>query len=623
MLESFRNASKSWLVKLLLVLVALSFVWFGVGDFQGGMFGRAPAITVGDVEISAAEVNAEFKREVDRLQPLFGGKLTTDEARKLGLLDRTIENIITRTLIEEAARELGLAASDEAVIARVAADPSFRNELGQFDRDLLRRALGRAGLSEKDFLRLEKNNLVRSQMAEALSGGLTAPKVLVDPLVRWREERRVAETVVIRDESIPLPAAPDAATLEAYYKANAQRFMAPEFRALTVMLLKPADVAGDIEITPEMIAEAYQARLDEFVSTERRQVSQIVLADDAAAAKAEQMIKAGKDLAAIAKESGVSVVDLGMVEKGELPDELADPVFGLRQGAVTQPVKTALGWHVAKVGSITPGRTRTEAEVKPQLEQDLRREKAQDRLRELANQVEDNLAGGAPLEDTASRFNLKLVRIPAVDAQGKAPNGKPVADAPKGETFLDVAFHTEQGTESQLTEIDGEGFFLVRVDQITPPQPKPLAEIRAEVVAAWQAARRHEQAEARAGKLADEMRAGEPAAKVAAAYGVKIAPTEPFTREGADQAGLPGGVVAELFKGAPGTVATGAVQGGWVIARLTKVVPFEPAQQAKAMDVAAKRVSATLSGDLIDQYLAALHADLGVKVDRSQVSREE
>ncbi len=625
MLESLRNATKTWVVKLLFALLVLSFLAWGVEDVvRDGLFGRSPAIQVGDVQVTAVEVNSEFKREVERLQPLFGGKLNADEARKLGLLDRTIDNIVTRTLIEEASRRLGLAASDDAVIARVAADPSFRNELGQFDRDLLRRALGRAGLSEKEFMRLEKNNLIRSQMAEALAGGLAAPKTLVDPLVRWREEKRVAEAVVIRDDASPLPAAPDAATLEGFYKANAERFMAPEFRSLSVLLLKPADVAAEIEITPEMLAEVYQARLNEFVTYERRQVSQIVLLDEAAAAKAEQLVKAGKDLPAIAKEVNVAIIDLGIVEKGDLPEELADPVFAVRQGAVTAPVKTGLGgWHVAKVSAITPGRTRSPADVKALLEQDLRREKSHDRLRELANQVEDNLASGAPLEETAGRFNLKLVKLPAIDARGMAPNGKPVADAPKGETFLDVAFHTEQGTESQLTEIENEGYFLVRIDQITPPQPKPLAEMRGEAIAAWQAERRHELAEARARKIAEDLKAGESAAKVAAANGVKIDTTAAFTREAAELAKLPGSVVAEMFKGATGTVATGAAQGGWVVARLAKVIPFDPAQQPKATEAAAKRVAGALSGDLIDQYIAALHADIGVKVDRSQVSREE
>lgn len=624
MLDTLRNATKTWVVKLLFALLVLSFLAWGVGDVvRGGLFGRGPAIEVGGVQVPAAEVNAEFKREIDRLQPMFGGKLTSEDAKKLGLLDRTIESLITRTLIDEAARRLGLAVSDETVVTRVAADRNFHNELGMFDRDMLRRALGRAGLSEAEFMRQEKNNLIRGQMAEALSGRLTAPGVLVDPLVRWREERRIAEAVVVRDESMPLPPASDAAALEQYYKDHAEQFMAPEFRALTVLLARPDDVAADIEISESMIAEAYQARLDEFVTPERRQVSQVVLADEAAAARATDLVKAGKDLSAIAKELGASVIDLGNVEKADLPDELSDAVFAERQGAITPPVHTSLGWHVAKVGQITPGRTRPLTEAKAVMEQELRREKAIDRLSDLGNQIEDTLGGGATIEETASRFNLKTVRIPAIDAQGKTPNGKPVADAPKAETFLDVAFHTDPGTESQLTEIGNDGYFLVRVDQVTPPQPRPMAEIRPEVIAAWQAERRHEQAEARARKIAEELKAGDPAAKVAGAYGLKADTTAAFTREGAEAAKLPGSVVADLFRGQTGDVAIGAAQDGWLVARLTKVVPFDPARQPQAMQTAAERISATLAGDLVDQYLTALNASIGVKVDRSQLTREE
>ena len=615
MLNTFRNASKSWIAKLLLALVALSFLAFGVEGMRGGLFGRGPAIEVGGVQKSAAEVNLEFKREVDRLQPMFGGKLTAEDARKLGLMDRTIETLVTRTLIEEAGRRLGLSATDEQVVSRIAADPNFRNELGQFDRDLMRRALARAGMSEGEFLRVEKSNMVRAQMAEALSGGVAAPKLLTDPLMRWREEKRVAEAVVIRDESIPAPPAPDFATLEAYYKEHAQRFMAPEFRALTVLQAKPADVAGQIEITPEMVTEVYQARQAEFETPERRQVAQVVLADQAAADKAAALVKSGKDLAAIAKELNVKIVDLGAVEAGDLPEDLATVVFGLKQGAIGEPVRTPLGWHVAQVSKIQPGHTRQLAEVKGQLEADLRREKAQEKLSALATELEDALGGGATLEETASRFNLRLVKVPAIDAQGRNPAGKPMADMPKTEAFLELAFRTDQGTESQLTEVEGDGYFLLRVDQVTPPQPKVLAEIRNEVAAAWQAERRHELAKQRADQVAEQLKAGKPAAELAAKT------TEPFTREGAETASLPPSVVSELFKASIGAVASGPAQGGWVVARLAKVIPFDPAQGNG--DAAQRRISQAVAGDLLDQYLAALDASIGVKVDRSQLSREE
>jgi len=616
MLDTFRKASKSWFVKLLFALLALSFLAWGIEGLRGGMFGRGPAIEVGKVQVSAQEVMVEFKREVERLNPMFGGKLTAEDARKLGFMDRAIENMITRILIEEAGRRLGLAASEDNVVARIAADPNFRNEKGEFDRARFRFALQRAGLSEKEFVRQERANLVRTQLAEGLSGGVKAPVTLVDPLSRYREERRVAETILLRDDSLPLPPAPEQAQLEEYYKANTARFMAPEFRALTVLVIKPTAIAGQVEVTPEMVEEAYQSRLGEFQPADRVLLSQVVLADKAAADKAAPLVKGGKDLTAIARELGVKVVDLGMVERGELPSELNEALLAAQPGATIGPVKTALGWHVAQ------SRVRPVAEIKKQVEAELRAEKANERMSELNTQIEDSLGAGTSLEETAQRFNLAIVKVPAVDATGKAPSGKAFADLPRGETFLDVAFHTEAGTESQLTQSE-DGYFIARVDGVTPPQPRPLADIRADVVASWQAERRHDLGKERAAKIAEALKAGKPVAELAQAMGGKAATSQPFTREAAAETGLPPSVVSELFKAEIGGVSTAAAQGGWVIGRLAKVVPFDPAAQPKQSDAAQRQVTAALAGDLIEQYLAALNSSVGVRVDRSQLAREE
>jgi len=153
--------------------------------------------------------------------------------------------------------------------------------------------------------------------ARLLEVGQAGAIGLVDPPRRYREERRVAETILLRDDSLPLPPAPEQAQLEEYYKANTARFMAPEFRALTVLVIKPTAIAGQVEITPDMIEEAYQARLGEFQPADRVLLSQVVLADKAAADKAAPLVKAGKDLAAIAREQGCCRVDVNVLDWNE------------------------------------------------------------------------------------------------------------------------------------------------------------------------------------------------------------------------------------------------------------------------------------------------------------------
>jgi peptidyl-prolyl cis-trans isomerase D len=625
MLETFRNASKTWVVKGLFALLTLSFVAWGVGDFIRGGPNKGPAIEVGHTAISANEVLNEFKREVEHMQPAFGGKLTSEDARKLGLLDRTIDSMVTRTLVDEAARGLGLAASDDAILKSVGTNPSFRSPTGQFDRDLFRRALGRAGFTEDSFMRSERSNIVRNQLWMALKGGVAAPAALVDPLLRFREERRVAETVLIKDEALPLLPAPDAAALEAFYKDNTSRFMAPEFRALTVLLLRPADVAASVQISDEMIADAYQTRQEEFNSPERRTLSQIVLTESSAISKASDMVGHGKDLAAIAKALNAQIIDLGTLEKRDLPEGLAEAVFRLPTNATSQPIKTDLGWHVVKVNTVQNGRTRSLAEVRGQIEADLRKEKAMDGLSELANKVEDALGGGATLEEAGTNFSLKVIKYPALDAHGRAPNGKAVADLPKSDQFLDVAFHTDQSTESPLTEVENNGYFLVRVDGITAPHAKPLTEVRTEVASAWQAEKRHLAARDRAEKVAERLKAGEPAAAVAQSFGLKADTTPPFARETPEGSNpvLPPTVAAEMFSASLGGVTIGNVHGGSLVARVAKIVPFDPGQNRPAAEAAGRRVGQTVSADIVEQYLSAVNAAVGVKVDRAQLSHEE
>jgi len=619
MLAVFRQAANTWIAKLLLGLLALAFTSWGVGDIRKAAFGTGPAIVVGGVSMSAGEVTAEFKREVENMQPRNGNRLTSEDARKMGLMEAVIESLVTRNLIDEAGRQLGLATSDDAIRAAVTSNPAFFNERGEFDRSRLQATLARVGLSEDALMRQERSHQIRQQLGDALGGGVSAPKLLLDPLVRRRLEQRVAETILVKDGAVPQPAPPDGATLEAYYKANADSFMAPEYRAVTVLLLRPADVAGQVEVTDEMVEEAYRQRREEFNIPERRQLSQLVVTDADSASKAAGMVASGTDLGAIAQALGGTVIDLGSVEAAELPEELAKSAFAQAPGSTAPPVKTDLGWHIVKVSGVTPGQTRSLAQVRGQIEQDLRRDKAGDVLTELSNKVDDALGGGATLEEAAQRFGLKLVKAAAVDVQGHGPDGKPVANLPKAPSFLDVAFHSDPATESQLTDNGGDGFFMLRVDSVTPPAPRPLADVKAQATAAWQAEQRHAAARVRADKIAEALKAGEPIHTA----GGESRTTPPFTRDGGEGSGLPPTTVTELFAGAPGQVVVDSADGGWLVARLARVIAFDPASHPKDAESARSTLSQAVSGDLMDQYLAALNAKVGVKVDRSQLSREE
>src|SRR3546814_17755938 len=90
----------------------------------------------------------------------------------------------------------------------------------------------------------------------------------------------------------------------------------------------------------------------------------------------------GRDVFTVASElakQGADATDLGKIAKADLPVELADPVFALEKGGITQPINGPFGWHVLKVPGIEPGQTRPFEDVRAQLHQELAREEAVDR----------------------------------------------------------------------------------------------------------------------------------------------------------------------------------------------------------------------------------------------------
>lgn len=620
MLEVFRQASKSWIAKVLFGLLIISFAIWGIGDMVRVGVSNAPAVVAGDVEVSADEVVETYRRELQRLQRTFGSQFTEEQARQMGLLERTLDNVVARALLDQAANDLDMTAPTDVVSRQIAANPAFQNQLGQFDPNLFRQAIGAAGFTEARFLATARDDLKRGHYLAALTEGVTAPAPLAAPLFAFRAERRVADTVEFGADKMPVPPAPPESDLKQYWQANQNRFMAPEYRALAAVLLRPADVAADMKIDEQAIADAYAQRQAEFVQHEERTVRQLLLQDQQTAQQAVELIQKNVDFAEAAKQLDHPVLDLGSIDRQALEaisPELAQAVFSVPAGAITQPVQTPLGWHVAQVTEIQPGKERPLAEVREQLIQDIVRERSIDLLYELANKVEDTLAGGASLEEAAQKLNLTLVKA-EVDARGIDKQGQPVAELPTSEKFLGTVFSTPSGSETSMTELENGGFFLARVDGVTPPAARPFETVKDEVLKAWQAEQQQAAAKLQAEQALAKLQAGEPAEAVAQQLGGEAKVTPPFTRNPQPGTVSPQ-VAAEAFKLQQGGVAVVPTATGATVVRLQQVQTADPQAEAQTYQQVRQQLGEAMSADLIDQLVAGLNAKYGAKVNRQVI----
>jgi peptidyl-prolyl cis-trans isomerase D len=618
MLNFIRSHAASWIVKVLFVMLILSFAAWGIGDIFRLQRQAGPVITVGDVKIRREAVSQQFDRVIRSMQPLFNNRLDRDQARQIGLLDRAVDQLISEALLQQETQKLGIIATDDVVRHAIQTDPNFQGPDGKFDRNRFERILAGSELSEQGYVELLRRDLTAGQLIGAVSTAVDVPQILTETLYRQRNERRVAEVAVVAvDAKAEIPA-PEENVLKDWYEVHKDQFQAPEYRAVSIAVLSPEVLAKDIQVTDEEIASEYQARKDTISRPERRDLVQVVTNDEATAKRIEERVHGGADLATAAQEAGAPApVELGLVEVNSLPGSVGDAAFAAAAGTITNPVQSPLGWHIVQVRKIEPGATPSLEDVKEQLRHDIAMHKATDQIAVLANEFEDALAGGATLEDAAKKVGATTRKIEATDHSGHDPQGKQIPGLENSAPILNATFATETGTESSLGELENGGYFMVRVDGVTPAQPRPFDQVKNQVLAAWQKEERGHRAEASAKALADKVNGGADFTAAAAEAGTTVKSTAPLLRsEAAAEAGLAPEATAKLFALKQGETAVVPAENGYGVLRLKEIVPAIPAADPQGMKSVETELKRTFGNETAMGYEAALRRNYPVDIDR-------
>jgi peptidyl-prolyl cis-trans isomerase D len=177
MLNTLRKGASTWVAKILIGLLMLSFAVWGINDIFTGYRGDA-LITVGKTEVPGESFRTAFQSEMQRVGQRIGRPLTMDEARGLGLDGQIIGQLVTQAVMDEKGREVGLSMTDAAVANSIVTDPNFTSSNGSFDRFYFENVLRNIGLSEAQFAAERRSELVRQALGEAVVSGIPAPETL-------------------------------------------------------------------------------------------------------------------------------------------------------------------------------------------------------------------------------------------------------------------------------------------------------------------------------------------------------------------------------------------------------------------------------------------------------------
>lgn len=618
MLSALRDKAGGWVAKTFIGLLALSFAVWGINDVFTGYRGDA-LVVVGDHEVSANEFQTAFQRRVNTLSRQLGQQLTTAQARNLNIDRQVLGELIRDAALDNQINTLGLAVTEEAIARQIANSPGFQDAQGQFDRSRFQSVLRENGLTESSFIALQREQILRQEVAGVIDQSLTVPPSMVSAIVKQQNETRTAKYFLLESEDAGTVPEPSDADQQAYYEANKRAFTAPEFRTLTLLRLEPEDVAESIEISDAASRLRYDERIADYTTPETREIQQITFPSMEAAREARNRIIGGADFLDIAKERGMKPIDynLGHLRRSEVSDEkLAEAAFSLPEGEISEPIETKLSVVLIRVLAIKPEEKRTFEEVKDEIKKRLSLEQAQEEILNLHDSVEDARAEGATLSEIGRKFDLPVLQIDAVDSSGNGPDGKPLSEIPAATEVLRAAFESDVGVENDPVDTPKEGFVWVDVNEITPSAVRPFEEVAQEVVERWKADKAGELLLKEAEELVEKANGGASMDDLAQALGKTVTTTGPIKRRDAPEP-FGAAAVAALFRTMEGMA--GLAQAGeapnLVIFRLEKVdtPTFDP-QSAEVKEIETK-LSNGVGRDLFEIYIAGLQDSLGIEIN--------
>jgi peptidyl-prolyl cis-trans isomerase D len=495
MLQRIRDGlqSRKWLMYIVLGALALVFAaWGAYGIVNLSVGGSNYAAEAGGEKVSIESARNAWMRQQTQYQQQLGGEIPAEQ--KLMLQDHLLEAMIREALLTERAHDMGYRVSQTDVLDAIKHEPAFQLD-GQYNSAIAKDRLAQAGLTLSAFEAELRGALQRSQVQNGIAiSDFQTPAEIQRAHLLQNEEREVRYALLSPD-AYAADAKIDDAAVQAFYKAHQAQYMTPESVHLQYAELRLDQLAAQVKPTDADVQAAYDKNKDRYNEPEKRHARHILIPigkDDAAARKqAEDVLaqaKAGKDFAALAKQysqdpgSADKGGDLGWSDRNQFVGPFSDALFKMNVGEITGPVKSQFGYHIIRLDEIQPGKTKTVADVRSELEAELKRNSAADRFGEIQEQLQGKVdQSGNNLDSLVKQFNLQSGDVPQfLRGEGGAPLGPalPVQDMVFGDNALQV------GRVGGPVLVGEDRLILLKVLDHRKPVEKPLAEVHDGIVAA-------------------------------------------------------------------------------------------------------------------------------------------
>ena len=634
MLDRMRR-HKAWL-KWSLGLVVLAFIAFYIPSFlDDPSVGAASTEVIADVEgrsVTAGRFLQRYNAQIQAYRTAYGGGLNDQLLRQLGIDRQILQQMVDEqaTLVE--AERHGITVSDEELAQQIFAVPGLQ-ENGRFVGEQRYELILRSQIPPMTKATFEQNmrrGLVIDKLRAALTDWMTVSDAEVEREFAQRNEKVKLQIVALTADKFRDRVVVTDAEVASYFDTHEEDYRVGEQRKVKMLLIDRDLALAKVVVPPADVQRFYNDNIAQYQTPEQIRASHILLntagKEEAAVRKqAEnllQQVKAGGDFAALATKfsedtgSATKGGDLDYFSRGRMVPEFETAAFALEPGQTSDIVRTQYGFHIINMVDKKPAVTRPLDDVRPQIEDQLKRQRADEqvaaRAKELAARIDDPSdldAVGREAGLTASETDF-FGREDPVPGLGAAPQ-------------VAIAAHLLADDQVSAPTLSPRGPVFMTVTAERAPHIPMLDQVKDRVRDDLIRTRATELSRQRAAAIAATLRSAPDFAGAAKAQGFEAKETELVARKSPlPDIGVSAEVDEAVFSLPTGSVTEPITTGdATVIARVVERDEVTPEELKQGKDAFREQLLSERRGRFFTAYMAKAKVRMRIEIKEDVVTR--
>ncbi len=630
MLRILREHASSWIIKFILLAVAVTFIsWGGYSYFREKKV--TYAAKVDGVTIEWSQYNDVFQNAIRQYREALGPSFSEKMIEELRLKDQVLDNLIAKILILQEAKRMGLSIPDEELRAAIESTPAFQVN-GQFDKRSYERFLRLSRMTPEQFEQSQRDEFLLSKAVNLIkmNSGKVSDEEAWETYLFENERINLSFLKIVAD-SFKAQVNSNEIEIKDYYQKHQEEFRIPTFVQVQYLLFRPSDFEKKAQVSPDEIKRYYDSKKDTFKIPKQVKVRDILIKAgpqdtpdqlEAKKKKAEEILEKAKkikDFGSLAKqyseaENASKGGDLGWIQKGMLGEQIESILFSMKAGDLTKVLAARDGFHILKIEEVKEEKQKSFEEVKDQILQTLKKEKGKVEASRKAEDAFYSLFRSRDLEGYSREKDIPI------KSTGLVKEGDEIPDIGKNPLFYSSALSLKLGEISPVVSIPPHFYILKLVNKKDSRIPL-LNEVKEEVTRKVIGTKAEEKARQVAEELLKQIGADKNIREAGREKGYSLEETGFFTRAAGVVPKIgPArefmGILASLTEKNPVPKEVIRTRDGYFVVRLSG---YEPADQNKFQSVKKnleKRLSYQKQEEAFQNWLEQLKAKAKIEINK-------